>query len=142
MKHWMLFFALLLGAATAEAQVRFMDDSTDALREAAVEQQKLVFIDLYATWCGPCRQMEKVFALPEVGEFFDRWFVAGRYDVDRPTGRTLLRRYGHGSIPLYLVFNTEGELLGRILGASDADKFLTDLQRILDGWQTAQTAEK
>ena len=142
MRRLLLFLALLLGSATAGAQVRFLDGSTDELREAAIEQQKLVFIDLYATWCGPCRQMERVFAKREVGAFFDRWFVAGRFDVDRPTGRTLLRRYGSGSIPLYLIFDTEGDLLGRILGASDADKFLDDLQRILDGWQARQHPEK
>lgn len=43
-----------------------------------------------------------------------------------------MRRYGSGSIPLLLVFSPQGALLGRITGASSAQKLLRDLQRILD----------
>jgi len=134
MKRAMILCALLLcGIATTEAQVRFTKGSTDEIRAAAVESGKRVFIDLYAVWCNPCRQMDsQVFSQREVGDFFDRHFVAAKYNVDGPTGKELLRRYGNGSIPLYLVFDTEGRLLGRIVGAAPADKFLAELQRILD----------
>ena len=53
MKRILLLFLLLLGAVGAEAQVRFMTRSTDGVRRQAVEQNKLVFIDLFATWCPP-----------------------------------------------------------------------------------------
>lgn len=43
-------------SAAADAQVRFLDSSTDAVRKEAIAQDKLVFIDLYATWCGPARR--------------------------------------------------------------------------------------
>lgn len=134
MKHWILTVALLLcGMAASEAQVRFETCSTDELRELAVRSGKRVFIDLYASWCGPCRQMERdVFSQRAVGEFFDRRFVAAKYSVDRSTGRQLMQRYGNGAIPLYLIFDTEGNLLGRIEGAAPAEKFLAELQRILD----------
>lgn len=139
----MLFCALLLcGLATCGAQVRFVKGSTDELRAAAVERGKLVFIDLYAVWCNPCRQMDaQVFSKRQVGEFFDRHFVAGKYSVDGAVGGELLRRYGSGSIPLYLIFDTEGNLLGRILGASPADRFLADLQRILDAVQPKDSGQ-
>lgn len=129
-----LFFLLIfvLTASGVNAQVRWVEGSTDAVREQAIAQKKLVFIDLYADWCGPCRAMnEHVFTRKEVGEFFDQHFVAAKYNIERPTGRELMQRYGRGSIPLYLIFNTEGELLGSILGASPAEEFLMHLRRIL-----------
>lgn len=43
-----------------------------------------------------------------------------------------MKRYGSGAIPLYLVFDTQGELLGRIQGAAKADEFMDNLQTILD----------
>ena len=117
----------------AAAQVRFETKSTDAVREMALRSGKLVLIDLYATWCPPCRLMEReVFSLREVGEFVEARFVAAKYDVDKHTGRELMRRYGSGSIPLYLVFDTDGNLLGRITGASDAETFMRNLARIAD----------
>lgn len=133
MKRILLLFLLLLGAVGAEAQVRFMTRSTDAVRRMAIEQQKLVFIDLFATWCPPCQMMEReVFSRSDVGEFMASRFVCAKYDVDKTTGRELLKRYGNRRVPLYLIFNTEGELLGRIRGATDPERFMAEVKRILD----------
>lgn len=133
MKRILLLFLLLLGAVGAEAQVRFMTRSTDGVRRQAVEQNKLVFIDLFATWCPPCQMMEReVFSRSDVGEFMASRFVCAKYDVDKTTGRELLKRYGSRAVPLYLVFDTEGELLGRIRGATDPERFMAEVKRILD----------
>lgn len=131
MKKLIFILLLALGAGAAQAQVNFETRSTDAVREMALKAGKLVFIDLYATWCPPCRTMEQeVFSRKDVGDFMEQRFVAAKYDVDQSTGRELMKRYGSGSIPLYLVFNTDGELLGRITGASGAHAFMSDLEKI------------
>ena len=133
MKRILLLFLLLLGAVGAEAQVRFMTRSTDGVRRQTVEQNKLIFIDLFTTWCPPCQMMEReVFSRSDVGEFMASRFVCAKYDVDKTTGRELLKRYGNRRVPLYLIFNTEGELLGRIRGATDPERFMAEVKRILD----------
>ena len=125
MKKLIFILMLALAAGAAQAQVKFETKSTDAVREMAVKTGKLVFIDLYATWCPPCRMMEReVFSRKDVGDFMERHFVAAKYDVDKTTGKELLKRYGSGAIPLYLVFDTQGELLGRIQGAAKPDEFI------------------
>ncbi|MDE5624130.1 MAG: thioredoxin family protein [Alistipes sp.] len=132
MKKWILFLAVVLAAGAAQAQVKFETVSTDAVREMAVKQGKLVFIDLYASWCPPCKMMERlVFSRKDVGDFMEQRFVAAKYDTDQPTGKELLSRYGNGAIPLYLIFDTKGELLGRIQGASSADEFMDSIRKIL-----------
>lgn len=128
MKKLIFILMLALAAGAAQAQVKFETKSTDAVREMAVKTGKLVFIDLYATWCPPCRMMEReVFSRKDVGDFMERHFVAAKYDVDKTTGKELLKRYGSGAIPLYLVFDTQGELLGRIQGAAKPDEFINNL---------------
>ncbi len=132
MKKILFLLMLALGAGAAQAQVKFETKSTDAVREMAIKQGKLVFIDLYADWCPPCRAMEReVFSRKDVGEFMDQRFVAAKYNTDKSTGRELLKKYGSGAIPLYLVFDTEGDLLGRIQGAANADTFMDNLRTIL-----------
>lgn len=132
MKKLIFVLMLALGAVAAQGQVRFETKSTDAVREMAQKQGKLVFIDLYASWCPPCRMMDKqVFSREDVGEFMQQHFVAAKYDTDKTTGKELMKRYGRGAIPLYLVFDTEGELLGRIQGAAAADEFIDNLKTIL-----------
>ncbi len=128
-----LLAAILFSAAGAsQAQVKFETASTDAIREMAVRQGKLVFIDLYASWCPPCRMMERhVFSRKEVGAFMDERFVAAKYDTDQATGADLMKRYGQGAIPLYLIFDTEGRLLGRIQGASSPEEFMQSIRTIL-----------
>ena len=134
-----LALLLLLPGLPAAAQVRFETASTDSVRQLARQQHKLVFIDLYATWCPPCRMMERqVFAKPEVSAFMDAHFVAAKYDVDRPTGRKLMETYGRGAIPLYLVFDTEGTLWGSIEGASSAEVFVETLQSVVDRYRAGQ----
>ena len=57
--------------------------------------------------------------------------MAAKYDTDKATGRELMKKYGSGAIPLYLVFDTRGELLGRIQGAADAETFMDNLRTII-----------
>ena len=133
MKKAILAILFALGAFAVQAQVKFEDKSTDALREMAVRTNKLVFIDLYASWCPPCRTMEReVFSRKDVGEFMGKYFVSAKFDTDKALGRDLMKRYGNGSIPLYLVFDTKGELVGRISGAAPPEKFMADLRTIID----------
>lgn len=139
MKKILFFLIVALAAGAAQAQVKFETKSTDAVREMAIRENKLVFIDLYASWCPPCRMMERdVFSRRDVGEFMDKRFVAAKYDTDQPTGRELLKRYGSGAIPLYLVFDTAGELLGRIQGASGPEEFMENLRTIIERQKARQ----
>ncbi len=132
MKKWILFLAVALAAGAVQAQVKFETKSTDAVREMAVKEGKLVFIDLYASWCPPCKMMERhVFSRKDVGEFMAERFVAAKYDTDQTTGAELMKRYGSGAIPLYLIFDTEGNLLGRLQGASSAEEFMAGIRKIL-----------
>lgn len=134
MKKYLLIVALTLcGALSASAQVRFTSVDTDALHAMALKAQKLVFIDIFATWCQPCNQMDRtVFSTSEVGEFMNSRFVCAKYNIDFTTGKKLARKYKVHSIPTYLIFNVEGELLGRMSGAMTQSEFLDNMRTMLD----------
>src|SRR6266404_8526226 len=59
-----------------EQGIQFIEaDWSKALQEAK-KQKKLIFIDAYASWCGPCKLLKKnTFPNKEAGEFFNRNFI-------------------------------------------------------------------
>lgn len=131
LKRIILTIATLTAALAVQAQVRFTSQSTDAVRQMAVQSGKLVFIDLYAPWCASCRRMQiEVFGRSDVGDFMNEWFVCARYDTDKSVGSALLDKYGAGKIPLYLIFDTNGNLLARITGASPTSEFIANIQEV------------
>lgn len=124
----------LCGTLAAAAQTRFVDLTLKKAVERAAEEQKLVFVDLYATWCGPCQQMTRtVFPQKEVGDYMNEHFVSVKYDIEKELdGKELKRRYAVRSIPTYLVFDGSGRLVLTFGGALPADKFREKMQRIVE----------
>ena len=106
--------------------------SSRNFQSEVLSEDKMVLVDFFSETCPPCRMMERhVFSRKEVGQCMSERFVAAKYDTDEATGKELMRKYGSGAIPLYLIFNTQGELLGRIQGASSADEFMDNVRKVL-----------
>jgi len=59
----------------------FHGDWKDALAKAESEG-KMLFVDAYTTWCGPCKKMASVvFPDPKVGAFFNEQFINIKIDI-------------------------------------------------------------
>lgn len=129
----MLLFLLLAGCtAAATAQVRFEKLTMTEACAKARRTGRLLFVDLYASWCPPCRMMDKqVFPRHDVGALLAEHCVCVKFDIDRPEGRELARHYGVAAVPTYLICTADGEPLGRIAGAVDAPQFMKDVRTLL-----------
>ena len=89
LKHLLLSALLLLVALPALAQegqgIRFFKGSFEEALKEAQRQGKPLFVDFYATWCVPCKKMEKtVFTQPEVGTYFNERFISLQLDAEKP----------------------------------------------------------
>ena len=84
-----------LGESTSQTQapsgVEFGSGSLEQMLGQAGDEQRLLLVELYATWCRPCRIMERTFADSSVGDYVNDNFVAVRYDVDQYEGDGYLR---------------------------------------------------
>lgn len=96
------------------------------LLEQAQREGKLVFVDFYATWCGPCKAMDRnVFSDKRVGDYFNENFVSYKVDADGE-GSHIAAIYDIKSLPTLLFLDANGDVLAR----RDSAAGITDLKAL------------
>lgn len=114
------------GFLSAQNGIQFEHDLlfADALQKAKAEN-KIVFMDAYTTWCGPCKMMAaRVFPDSAVGVFFNTRFVNLKTDMEKGEGPALALRYGVEYYPTLLFFNAEGKVIHKAVGYHNAEEFV------------------
>ncbi|MEO6239810.1 MAG: thioredoxin family protein [Bacteroidia bacterium] len=118
------FLISTIGAA-AQTGIRFQKDSFSVLLAKAKQQNKLVFIDCYTSWCGPCKWMEKnVFPNDTVAGFYNTHFVCASFDMEKGEGVSLAKKYDVRCYPTYLFINGNGTLVHRQSSTSPVLQFV------------------
>ncbi len=112
--------SLFLATTDLQAQNTGIDFKRIQLKEAldqSGKENKLVFIDCYATWCGPCKQLSKeVFTRDEVGEYFNANFICLKFDMEG-NGRDIHSQYKIEAYPTLLFLNQHGEVVEKVVGS-------------------------
>ena len=119
-------FSLLFFAALAFAQgIKFEEGNFKTLLAKAKKENKLIFIDAYAVWCGPCKLMVKnIFPLQSVGDHYNSHFVNAKIDMEKGEGIELAKKYNVKVFPTYLFINGDGEEVHRTIGYVEEKDFI------------------
>lgn len=136
MKKFMFLLLILVNIAATFAQEAGMQIEHNAtwqqILDKAKKENKFIFLDAYASWCGPCKWMAKeVFPTPEVGNAVNPFYVSAKIDMEKGEGVALAKKYNVRNYPTYLFFNATGELVHRSLGSMPAKDFITLCQNSL-----------
>lgn len=129
MKKIVMCLSLLFVAARifAEDGIQFSHGTWKEILSQAKKQNKLVFIDVYTSWCGPCKQMvAEIFPKKEVGELFNASFINYKIDAEKGEGVEIAKKFGVRAYPTYLFVNGDGELVYRTSGYMAAAPFLQE----------------
>lgn len=147
MKKLAIFSSVFIGILAFAQGIKFEDSNFSAVLAKAKKENKLVFVDAYASWCGPCKLMVKnIFPLQSVGDFYNSHFVNAKIDMEKGEGIGLAKKYNVKVFPTYLFINGDGEEVHRTLGyveekdfiqfakdAEDPSKRLTSLKKKFEG---------
>ncbi|WP_299175957.1 thioredoxin fold domain-containing protein [uncultured Chryseobacterium sp.] len=117
-----IFFSTII---LAQDEIHFQDLPFKDLIAKAKKENKIVFIDAYAAWCGPCKMMERnIFTKKSVSDYYNANFVNARFDMEKGEGRDIAAKYGVRSYPTYLFLNGDGELISQNMGYMEESPFL------------------
>jgi thioredoxin 1 len=99
---------------------------TDDNAKELIAGDKLVVIDFWATWCGPCQRMSPI--VEELAQEYEGKAVIGKYNVDE--GEDLVAEYGIRNIPV-LLFLKGGELVHKMVGAAPKAQVAEQIEKFL-----------
>jgi thiol-disulfide isomerase/thioredoxin len=123
---------LLIGALSLLiiSNVYAQDDkiafSTNAWKDILVQaktENKPIFVDFYAEWCGPCKMMSKqVFTDKEVANYYNANFISVKIDAEKQE-LELVEKTGITAYPSLYYFSPDGKVLNKQVGALKAKEF-------------------
>jgi thiol-disulfide isomerase/thioredoxin len=118
----------MLTTSASAAEINFLDNPVwSTVIEKAKKENKVIFLDAYATWCGPCKMMDsETYKDQAVADYYNANFINVKYDMEKGEGLTLAQRFSVESYPNLLFINPDGTVLHRATGFRKGPEF-TDL---------------
>lgn len=105
--------------------IQFHDGSWEEALQIAKRDNKLIFLDIYATWCGPCKLLKKnTFSNDKVGAYYNSHFVNVALDGERGDGAMLAQKLRLSSYPSLYFIDGDGNVVGQTGGYHNPDALL------------------
>jgi len=122
---------MALQLTVVSAHIDFRSMNIDQALEQARSEGKLVFIDTYATWCGPCKVMDRVFEQKTVGTYFNSNFVNIKVDMDGPLGPKMLKEYQVVWLPTLLILDPQGIVKSKVDRLVSGEELISIAKEVL-----------
>lgn len=124
----LIFIALFYCCfSTLFAQVTWVDNMPEA-QVLSMNKNKLILLDFWASWCGPCKKMDsQLWNTTDINAVADN-FVAFKVDVD--IHQDLALKYGVKAIPTVILMTAKGDVIWKKTDFSSATAYLKYLKAI------------
>ena len=97
--------------------IQFVNATWKQAVKRSKEENKLIFLDIYAEWCAPCKKLEKnTFSNQEVGAYFNANFINITIDGESDEGLKLVRKYNIYAYPTLLIIDANQKVKGTTMG--------------------------
>lgn len=124
-------------AQSPDGGVCFMENEKwESVREQAKRQDRLILMDCYTSWCGPCKAMVRdVFSQKEIGDYLNARFVNVKYDMEKGEGKRLKEIYASyiSAYPTFLLIDQEGKVIQQLVGYQEPEQLLQGIKDGLEG---------
>lgn len=139
MKFIVGVIAFVFSTALVGQGIQFFEGSWEEAVEEAVSKGKLVFVDAYTTWCGPCKMMSaRVFTEEKVGDYFNENFINVKVDMEKPDGRKFGSKFPITAYPTLLFLNEKGQLVKKSVGAKQPIQLINLAMSVMNSFDFAK----
>lgn len=115
---------------TEEQGISFYEGNLQAAFEKAKLENKLVFVDCYTTWCGPCKMLKQyTFKDVILGDYMKENYVSLAIDMETPEGEILAKKYGIEAYPTLLFLDKYGRVVNHQVGGIGAEALLAKAEQ-------------
>ncbi|MDE5550176.1 MAG: thioredoxin family protein [Bacteroidaceae bacterium] len=132
MKKITLTLTALIAAVAMMAQGMAFEPEGTTLEQASAKakaENKLIFLDCFTQWCGPCKKMARdVFPQEQVGAFMNSRYVNLKIDMESAYGAPLAKKLQIQAYPTFVIFNANAEEIGRFVGGCAAEDFIKNVE--------------
>jgi thiol-disulfide isomerase/thioredoxin len=130
-KGIMLFAWMLISPMLFASGITFQKLSLEQALTKAKTEKKFVFIDVYATWCGPCKYLaSNIFTDPTLGKYMDQHYVSIQLDGEQGDGLGLMYTHQLDAFPTMLFMTPDGALQKKIVGVVSAEEIQSKAQGV------------
>jgi thiol-disulfide isomerase/thioredoxin len=116
-----IFFTLFLltFAPGINAQgIEFYHGTWEEAIMKAKAEDKIIFVDAFTTWCGPCKRMaSSTFPDPEVGKLFNQHFLSLKIDMEKDMGLEFRKKFPVSAYPTLFFIDYDEEVVQKVVGA-------------------------
>ena len=122
---WLGTSAFSPAGAPKEVGIQFTSARWAEVLKEAKAKNKLIFLDAYASWCGPCKILQKqVFTQKAVADYFNREFINVKMDMEKGEGLALAQVYPLEAYPTLMFINGNGRVVKKTIGYMSAQDLL------------------
>ena len=93
--------------------------TSENFEEEVLKSDVPVLVDMFATWCGPCKMMAPVVA--QLAEEYEGTVKVGKLDIDQNVD--IVAQYKIMSVPTFLVIK-DGEVVKKLIGAVSKEELV------------------
>ena len=126
MKNILYIIIILLYSVNSFAQgIEFFHGTWEEALQLAKTQDKIIFVDGFAKWCGPCKRMAAtVFTDEKVGNFYNQNFINMKLDLEEGEGVKFRTKYPVSAFPTLFYIDADGKVVHSQRGALQVDPFV------------------
>lgn len=130
MKILLTALVMLFTFSISYSQVNFEHISYNEALAKAKKENKIIFIDCWASWCGPCKALiKKTFPLKEVGDYMNSRYINLKVDIEKGDGPHIQSTYKIGSLPTLLFVDSNGKEITRAQAGYTAEQFINSIKK-------------